>query len=550
MPRTTLGRMLRRLHAVHTQAAALGLPVDEVMARDDAPGQTTSSHGAVELARPSRGQFLAGLGALGAASVVPWPARAAFRFGSTPRIAIVGGGAAGVTCAYRLFQAGVAATLYEANAALGGRTWTLRNFFDQGQIAEHGGEFISSEHTAVRRLAVELGLTLVNVNQAQPPGVVDTNFFNGVRYTLREAIRDYAPVFDPMHDALRGAGFPTTWSRHTPDGVQLDRMAASDWIARFVPGGLQSKLGKLLSTAVLSEYGLDANVQSALNLIYLLGFEKRGRLNLAGTDEAYHTVGGNDQYVSIMAGLLPAASISLRSPLVALRLNADGTYTCTFARGLSHVDVIVDHVVLALPFTLLREVDLAKAGFDALKITTIDELGMGTNAKLHLQFDTRLWIGEGYSGAAYSDTGFQTSWEVSRAQSGSEGIIVDFPGGTEGASFHAPPHAPAPPEVSQPFLAAMEPVFPGISKAWNGKAFLDFWAADVWHRGSYACYRVGQYTKFGGYERFRQGNVHFCGEHTSIAYQGYINGAVQTGENAAEEVLDDLGIRRHNEAAM
>ncbi|MBV8280696.1 MAG: NAD(P)-binding protein, partial [Candidatus Eremiobacteraeota bacterium] len=55
---------------------------------------------------------------------------------SNVRIAIVGGGLAGVTCAYRLRQAGIASTIYEAGGGLGGRTWTLRGFFDEGQTAE------------------------------------------------------------------------------------------------------------------------------------------------------------------------------------------------------------------------------------------------------------------------------------------------------------------------------------------------------------------------------------------------------------------------------
>jgi hypothetical protein len=50
----------------------------------------------------------------------------------------------------------------------------------------------------------------------------------------------------------------------------------------------------------------------------------------------------------------------------------------------------------------------------------------------------------------------------------------------------------------------------------------------------------GQYTKFSGVEREQEGNVHFCGEHTSIDFQGYLNGAVETGERAADEVIAAL----------
>jgi monoamine oxidase len=70
-----------------------------------------------------------------------------------PRIAIVGAGLAGLTCAYRLHQRGIASTLYEAHGArVGGRCWTAREFA-AGQTAEHGGEFIDSAHHRIRALA-------------------------------------------------------------------------------------------------------------------------------------------------------------------------------------------------------------------------------------------------------------------------------------------------------------------------------------------------------------------------------------------------------------
>src|SRR6476660_8330115 len=85
-----------------------------------------------------------------------------------PQIAIVGAGLAGLTCAYRLKQAGLNAQIYEASDRIGGRCYSIRDF--SPLIAEHGGELIDQGHTAVRHLAQELGLTLDNLLQAQPNG--------------------------------------------------------------------------------------------------------------------------------------------------------------------------------------------------------------------------------------------------------------------------------------------------------------------------------------------------------------------------------------------
>jgi monoamine oxidase len=55
-------------------------------------------------------------------------------------------------------------------------------------------------------------------------------------------------------------------------------------------------------------------------------------------------------------------------------------------------------------------------------------------------------------------------------------------------------------------------------------------------RASYSFYRVGQYTAFAGYEAVRQGGVLFCGEHTSIDFQGFMEGGASEGKRAAKEL--------------
>src|SRR5688500_3131682 len=102
----------------------------------------------------SRRQFLGATGAA-AVSVAAWspPARAA----TGDRVVIVGGGLAGLTCAYRLKQAGVATELHEASDRLGGRCWSIRGAFGPGLVAEHGGELIDTGHIETRQLAKELG---------------------------------------------------------------------------------------------------------------------------------------------------------------------------------------------------------------------------------------------------------------------------------------------------------------------------------------------------------------------------------------------------------
>ena len=462
----------------------------------------------------------------------------AARAAASPRIVVVGAGLAGLTCAYRLKQAGYTADLYDASDRVGGRCWTLRGAFADGQIAEHGGELIDQGHTAIRNLAQDLGLRLDNLLRAEANGTELVAWFDGAPYTFEEITDDLKQAWKKIHEDVSAASYPTLFDSYTERGYELDHLSIVDWIEESIPGGTTSRLGRLLDVAYNIEYGAEAAAQSSLNLLYLLGYVGQGQLRIFGkSNEKYHVRGGNDQIAAgLGAGL--AGQIMTGAELVAVRRTASGAYTLTFDEGPGRTTVTADRLVLALPFSILRDsVDLSQAGFSRRKLLAIRELGMGTNSKLHVQFRTRHWEALGSNGETYADTGYQNTWEVTRAQQGRSGILVDYTGGDIGASFGSG----TPQTRATQFLAQIEPVLPGISQQWNGRATVDFWPGYPWTRGSYSYWKVGQYTTFAGIEGRQEGNTHFCGEHTSIDFQGYLNGAVETGERAAAEVIADFG---------
>ena len=489
--------------------------------------------------RTTRRQLLERGAVLGAAAASTTAfartARAATR-ALAPKLVVVGGGLAGLTATYRLQQAGYAAELHEASGRLGGRCWTIRGPFADGQIAEHGGELIDSGHIAMKQLAQELGFNLDNLLQAETNGTEMVGYFDGSPYTFAQITDDVKQIWQQLHSDVSAASYPTQYNLSTPRGRELDAMSIADWIKAYVPGGTHSKLGQLLDVAYNIEYGAESSVQSSLNMLYLLGFVGQGQFRIFGkSNEKLRVHGGNDQVPAALASLV-SSQITTGSELVAIKLNAGGSYTLTFREGSATRTVTADHVILALPFSLLRSVDFTKAGFNSVKQTAIRELGMGTNSKLHVQFNRRLWRDQGLNGETYSDRGYQNTWEVSRAQAGTSGILVDYTGGTIGASFGSG----TPSSRAAQFLAQIEPVIPGATKAWNGRATIDFWAAYPWTKGSYSYWKVGQYAKFSGAEGERSGNCHFAGEHTSVDFQGYLNGAVDTGQIAVSEILADL----------
>ena len=486
----------------------------------------------------------AAAGAAGALAACAGPERTLLPLAGSPnaakasvrdRVVVVGAGLAGLTCAYRLLQRGMDVTVYEGNTRVGGRCWTNRTAFDGGQLAEHGGELIDQSHTTIRQLAQELGLPLDNVLAAEPNGTEPFFWFDGSRYPLTDVIRDLKAVWQPLKRDYQAAGYPTLYTSSTAEGRALDAMSIADWISTRVPGGLGSPLGQLLAVAYTIEYGAEVQDQSALNLIYLLGVVGQGQLRLFGpSNEKYKVRGGNDRIVSGLAAAL-ASRVVTGKALAAIRANGSG-WTLDFE---DRTSVDADRVVLAIPFSVMRDrVDSSGAGFPLPKVRAIAELGMGMNAKLALQFATRHWNTLGNGGDSFADTGYQATWEVTRAQPGTRGILVDYTGAGVTMTQSGRMAAALAPE----FLARAEPVFPGLTAQWNGKATFDDWPRNPWTLGSYSYFRVGQYQRFAGAEGEPVGTCHFAGEHTSIDAQGYLEGAVESGERAAREVLAGVGL--------
>jgi monoamine oxidase len=541
MARTPLLSRFQRLVGDFQEAERTGKPVEQI--------QQERRDGI------SRRDFLkAGGATLGAAVVAGKIPRFS---GPTPRIAVIGAGIAGLTAALTLRDHGVPSTVYEASGRVGGRMHSDTTSWLNGQTSEFCGELIDTGHTVIRHLAERFELETVDLHAAELPGSTDTYFFDGTYYPASQANTDFQPVFNRLTDDNNAAPFPTIYNTPDPTGARqrLDNMSVYQWIETRVPGGHASKLGQLLDVAYNIEYGNVTTQQSAFNIIYLL-FNTNQFAIFGASDERFHIKGGNERLPRAIAAALPPGSVVLNTAMDGIVKNGDRTLTLDLqnADG-SHSFKTFDHVILTLPFSVLRNIldagsgDYAAAGFNALKQTAIQQLGYGKNAKLHLQFDTRFWRLSGHpwgvtTGTSFSDTGYQNSWDVTRAQNGATGILVDYTGGgVPLASFTGNPNDPAVvQQFAQTFLSQLEPVFPGISSHWNGRATLSVPRIDPNLRGSYSYWKVGQYTSFSGYEGVRQGNCHFAGEHCSTNFQGFMEGGAEEGDRAAKEILSDYGI--------
>jgi monoamine oxidase len=542
---------IRRAQAVSRLARQAGCGLDEAEE---------------QLAQPvTRRAFLGAAGAVaGAGALAGTARRPAPGHGSraTPRVIIAGSGIAGLGCAYRLWaRYGIRAEVHEYGSVPGGRIRTLRGYFADGQIAEEHAEFINPEHTATLALARSFGLRLDNTD-AYPPGTHpgrETMRFHGRPWPQAALNRDWHEwgwrLFH--HAATVTAPWPQLHNASTAGGRRFDHMSVTEWVDRYIPGGTASSFGALCIAATLDEYGGPAEEMSALNLVYLLGLDAstasgaqpHGAPQLAGADEKWHIHGGNDQLITGLLDRLPRGVLQLGERLVAIRLSAGGGYRCSFECGGTTRDVPADHVVLAIPFTLLRSVDLSRAPIAALHRRAISQEPLGSNSKFFLQFSRRVWNADGRTGNCFDDGVVQGGWDATSYQPGRAGILAALPGGENALNWGrryglAASSGQPPPSMIGAYLRGFGTLFPHVPAAFNGRAYFVWSPGDPHILGAYSYLAAGQYTAFNGIQGAREGNLHFAGEQTSLNFPGYIEGALRSGYRCADEVAAGRLTRR------
>ncbi len=526
MARTPLMRYVIRSLREARAAAAAGIPADEFAAlRRDALSRRDALRRGAAVAGAA---LLAGCAGTGGAN-------GRGRGSGGGRVVIVGAGVAGLHCASILASRGVVAEIYEASNRVGGRMFTDRKTFGT-QSCELGAELIDTDHETMRGLAEQMGLPLLDFQEDDAALAPWLAHIAGRRMTEAEVLEGFAPVAAKVDEALATLADPeagVTWD--APNGGEaLDAFSIRQWLDG---AGVEGPVRALLDVAYTTEYGLETDISNALNFLLMISTDLEKFAVFGDSDERFRLKDGNDAIIRGLHEGLGEGQVRLGHVLTAARRAADGRVLLTFDRGGASVDVAADRVVFALPFSILREVAL-NLDLSPVKTRAIAEIGYGTNAKLMVGFSERVWRKQGSNGEVFTDLPFQCSWETSRLQPGAAGIITNFTGGAHGAAQGKGTTE----ERTAEFLAGFDRVFPGAAAAHDGRAVRVHWPSFRWTRGAYSSYLVGQYTAFCGAEIAAEGNVHFCGEHTSTDYQGFMEGGALTGLIAGDQVLTAMGI--------
>jgi len=452
------------------------------------------------------------------------------------RVAVIGGGLAGLTALRRLQARGVDAILYEARGVVGGRTRSVKGVFAPDFAFDEGGQLINSEHSDMIALVRGLGLKLLDRRttgvehelQIGTSGAVDER-------ALAEELRAMAAQITADSDRL-DADYENV-------AREIDALSVAQYLDAhgLRPGDAR----KAIEATIHTEYGVEPDGASALELLFNLPTvdgERVTRLSLA--DERFLVDGGAGQVAQRLAARMKAF-IRTNMRVRTIHIEPAGVHL-TFADG--RVGSF-DRVIIAVPAPLVREITIDGPLSQQWR-DLIAEVDLGRNEKVIVGYHDPVWRKViGAAGTLWAPGPFSEAWDAASCEDppGTAGAFTYFLGGDQVAAARALDSA----TLAQAFTSAAQSVLPDQLEP-NGRVRRTAWCIDPLSKGSYVNFRPGQLTRFGdllsleenGKARASQsGPIIFAGEWLSDAWPGYMNGAAQTGRIAADAAMAPVEAR-------
>ncbi len=426
-------------------------------------------------------------------------------------VIVVGAGLAGLAAAVQLQRFGGRVTVVEARHRVGGRVWTVRGAFAHSQHAEAGGDLIDEEQHEIRRLAGEYGLQLRRILRRG---------FSFVRHSERISNSHGRGAWAKLAQSLEPWIRAYRWTEARWDGP-VAQMLASRSVAQWLDEVNAGEELRAIARSMRGFFLADPEDLSLLVLVDQLASDVPGRQPM------YRIVGGNDRLTTAMAA--DVKDVRLRTIVRSVRQDPSSVRLTVEISNGDWVHLKTDYLVFAIPATTLRTVRIIPS-LPVQQLKAIESLQYGRVTKALLQFDRRFWRQQGRPRAYGTDAPTGALWEANEEQRGAAGILTMMAGGQASEDMQK--------LVAYQGVEALHRSLTWFKapRAALLHSRLVTWEDDPWAQGGYAYVDPRYDPSLRQWLARPCGRLLFAGEHTSIQWQGYMNGAVESGFRAAAEV--------------
>jgi monoamine oxidase len=436
-------------------------------------------------------------------------------------VLVAGAGLAGLVAARDLVALGAAVTVVEARDRVGGRVWTVRQGFTDGQYGEAGAEMIDETHEELIHLVRALGLTLRPMLR-RGWALARPDAKGRIRLQALSNRNGWARLAKALTDhCQRYRLAERRWD--SPIAAELARQSVAKWLEDTQADS------ELRDTAVGMRgfFLADPEDLSLLALVDQFATDEIMTDGALALPRMFRVDGGNDRVATSLASAL-GERVRLSTELVALSQRGRSVRASVRHKRQAY-QISCDYAICALPATLLRRVPMTPA-LPAAQHEAIASLSYGRVTKSLLQFSSGFWRGPGQPSAFGSRLEFGAGWDGSEGQRGKAAILTVVAGGSAGTAT-----AELIGRDGSAALARQLEWF-GSNRAQLIAAHHTSWDQDLWARGGYAYFDPGFDPALRAWLARPFERIFFAGEHTSVPWQGYMNGAVESGRRAAAEV--------------
>jgi monoamine oxidase len=454
-------------------------------------------------------------------------------------VVVVGAGFAGLTAALRLKQAGKSVLVLEARNRVGGRAHNAA--IPGGQVTERGAAFIGPTQDHIAKLASDFGVGTFPT--------YDTGDNVYVRDGNRSTYSDTGPTGTAPPD-------PVILPELTLVVSQLDQMStevpvdapwnaakAASYDAQTLQSWVDSNTAtpqfrELVPMATRPIFGAEPRELSLLFTLFYIAasgneqnpgtFERNFNTRMGAQQDRFD---GGTQLVTLrVAKRLGKKRVLLKQAVKRIVQKRGGVVVHT-----KRLEVHAKRVIVAVPPTLAGRIDY-RPDLPPERDQLTQRLPQGNLTKVAAVYDRPFWRDAGLTGTAVSTDGFVSATFDDTPPGGSPGVVFGFVGGDQSIAFNALPAGDRRGAVLGQFTQFFGPA------ASSPIAYLESnWAAERWSRGSpVGIAGPGVYTGYGPALRRPVGRIHWAGTETSTYWNGYMDGAVRSGERAAAEVLGEI----------